>query len=258
MYQLLDSGNGRKLEQFGSVKLDRPCAVAIWQPQKERWKADGRFDREEGWHGELPSEWQMELMGLRLRVAPTPFGHLGIFPEHQTAWEWLAKEAGGRSFLNLFGYTGMATLVAAKAGAQVCHCDASQPMVEWARENCRRNGLETAPVRWIVDDAHKFLEREGRRGRSYDMILLDPPTFGRGSKGEVFKAERDLQRLLELCFALKPKAVALSSHTPGWTHHVLGNLLSQACPGTTQGHELLLCGEGAFSIPCGAVSIWRR
>lgn len=255
MYELIDSGNGRKLEQFGAYRLDRPCGVAVWRPQKE-WKATATFNRDSGWSGDLPAQWEVEMLGLQLRVGPTPFGHLGLFPEHRSIWEWIDQHVKGGQFLNLFGYTGVATLVAARAGAHVCHCDASKPMVEWARENCRRNGLEGAPVRWIVDDAYKFLERERKRGRTYETILLDPPTFGRGSQGEVFKADRDLQDLLEACFALQPKTVILSSHTPGWTHQVLSNLLVRTRPGGTQGLDLLLGRQ--FPIPCGAASIWSR
>jgi 23S rRNA (cytosine1962-C5)-methyltransferase len=255
MYRLLDSGNGRKLEQFGSLRIDRPCGVAVWRPKGE-WQPQATFDRETGWSGKLPDDWEVEMMGLKTRVAPTPFGHLGLFPEHQAVWEWVEQQAANTTFLNLFGYTGVASLVAARAGAQVCHCDASHPMVEWARDNCRRNGLEKAPVRWIVDDAYKFLEREKKRGRHYEVILLDPPTFGRGAKGEVFKADRDLQLLLEACFALNPRAVVLSSHTPGWTHQVLSNLLTRTRPGKTKGLDLIL--PGTLPIPCGAAAIWSR
>ena len=213
-YELLDSGDGRKLERFGKYVLARPCSQAMWRPCKScsEWElADASFDREDGnrWHGRsnLPKEWQIETAGIRFKLGGTDFGHLGIFPEQRAQWRWIRERVeattaidGSRrlSVLNLFAYSGGSTMASALAGADVCHLDASQSMVEWARENAALNGLTEAPIRWIVEDAHKFLGREIRRGHRYDGIILDPPSFGRGAKGEVYKIERDLAKTLDI------------------------------------------------------------
>ena len=277
-YALLDSGGGRKLERFGPHVLARPCGQALWRTQlpAAAWEAaDASFDREEGqrWlhRGRLPAAWEIEVEGLRFRLSGTDFGHLGIFPEQRDTWRWLQRAlagaaAGGRTpqVLNLFAYSGGATLAAARAGAVVCHLDASAGMVQWARENAARNGLEAAPIRWIADDAHKFLGRERKRGRRYDAIVLDPPSFGRGAQGEVYKLERDLPATLELCAALlsdRPVLFALSAHTPGVTPLVLEHLLRDAlgsCAGTYASGEMLLTGAaGVRPVPSGCFSRWQ-
>ena len=207
-YQLLDSGDGKKIERFGPVSLVRPAAGAVWEPEHRRlWKnADAEFSRErEGWrwerNGRLPEQWEATHHQLRFILKRTDFGHVGLFPEHAAIWDWVRSRIAERpaiQVLNLFAYSGGATLAAAAAGAQVCHVDASKGMVEWARENAALNGLEQHPIRWIVDDVFKFLAREARRGRRYDGIILDPPSFGRGKRGEVFKVEEDLIPLLDL------------------------------------------------------------
>ncbi|MGI6391635.1 MAG: class I SAM-dependent methyltransferase [Kiritimatiellia bacterium] len=185
-YALLDSGDGRKLERFGRVVLSRPCAQAVWKPtlSVEAWaRADATFDRTEGnqWHnrGALPDEWTIRVSGITFRLSGTDFGHLGIFPEQRAQWQWIrdivqrACAARGRAVrvLNLFAYSGGSTLAAALGGAEVCHLDASKGMVQWARDNARLNGLEAHPIRWITDDAHKFLCREVRRERRYDAVI---------------------------------------------------------------------------------------
>jgi 23S rRNA (cytosine1962-C5)-methyltransferase len=275
-YALLDSGNGRKLERFGACTLARPCSQAIWRPRcpEAAWQAaDASFDREEGqrWHnrGRLPEEWIIAVDGLRFRLSGTDFGHLGIFPEQRANWRWLgaavrgAAMAGRRDVgvLNLFAYSGGATLAAAAAGAAVCHVDASAGMVQWARDNAALNGLADAPVRWIVDDVHKFLGREIKRGRRYDAVVLDPPSFGRGAQGEVYKFERDVPRTLELCRRLladPPLAVLLSAHTPGITPTTLAHLLADALPaGRIESGEMLLTGaDGARPVPNGCFARW--
>src|SRR3989344_2704065 len=162
------------------------------------------------------------------RIAPTDFGHLGLFPEHVSLWQWMSQQMHrGDKVLNLFAYSGGGTVIAAQAGALVCHLDASKGMVDWAKDNALRNGLEKAPIRWIVDDAMKFLKREIKRGSRYEGILLDPPTFGRGSQGEVFKIEEGILPLLELCKAVlstQPRFLVFSCHTPGLTPLVLQHL----------------------------------
>lgn len=273
-YELLDSGNGAKLERFGDVVLARPCAQAVWQPQRPAlWKtADATFDREDGnrWHGRsrLPKEWAIAVDGTRFRLSGTDFGHLGIFPEQRAQWVWIreAIAAARRPLrvLNLFAYSGGSTLAAARAGAEVCHLDASRGMVQWARSNAALNGLESHPIRWIVDDAHKFLNREVRRGRRYDGIILDPPTYGRGGNGETYKIERDLTETLRLCRALlsdAPCFLLLSAHTPGHTPVVLSNVLTQALRGlggaVASGEMLLSGAEDVFPLPSGAYARWK-
>ena len=262
-YELIDSGDGRKLERFGKYVLSRPCSQALWRPRKSaaEWaSADASFDREDGnnWHGRanLPKEWQIETAGIRFKLGGTDFGHLGIFPEQRAQWQWIreqtAKCNGQKlSVLNLFAYSGGSTLAAALGGAEVCHLDASKGMVEWARENARLNGLADHPIRWIVDDAHKFMKREIRRGHRYDAIVLDPPTFGRGAGGEMYKIERDLKETLALVKGLisdSPRFVLFSSHTPGLSPIVAENVLSQLFPAVhIERGEMLL--EGS-ALPC--------
>lgn len=274
-YALLDSGFGRKLERFGPHVLARPCAQAVWTPRLERdaWdRADATFDREEGhrWHnrGALPETWTMDVDGLRFRLSSTDFGHLGVFPEQRAQWRWIREKLSGVSetgpaVLNLFAYSGGSTLAAAHAGADVCHLDASRGMVEWASENAALNDLGDRPIRWIVDDAHKFLSREVRRGRRYDAVILDPPTFGRGQRGEMYKIERDLPETLQFCRDLltsQPLFVLLSAHTPGYTPVVLANVLRQAMEGlggTVESGEMLLTGTpDVLPLPSGAFARW--
>ena len=257
-YELLDSGNGRKLERFGKFVLARPCSQAMWLPAKSaaEWeRADAAFDREDGnhWHGRtnLPKEWTIETAGIKFKLGGTDFGHLGIFPEQRAQWAWLRKQTSVRTALNLFAYSGGSTMAMALAGAEVCHLDASKGMVEWARENAALNGLSERPIRWIVDDAHKFMKREIRRGHRYDAIVLDPPSFGRGAGGEMYKIERDLKETLSLVKSLlsdHPAFVLFSSHTPGLSVQVAENILGQLFPSARlESGEMLL--EGA-SLPC--------
>jgi len=188
MYQLLDSGDGQKLERFGEYTLLRPCAQAVWR-SSAKFSADAVFTREEKWvfHKKLPKSWTVMHGGVEFQIAPTDFGHLGLFPEHADLWEWMRPFIQKKSrILNLFAYSGGVTIAAAQEGAEVCHLDASKGMVDWARENASLNQLQKAPIRWIVDDVLKFLKREKKRKSLYDAIILDPPTFGRGSQGGGF------------------------------------------------------------------------
>ena len=190
-YQLLDSGDGRKWERFGPYILCRPCPVAVWKAA-QHIEADASFSRDEGsrwtYRRKVPSAWDIEYGGMTWRIAPTDFGHLGLFPEHVSLWQWMSQQMHrGDKVLNLFAYSGGGTVIAAQAGALVCHLDASKGMVDWAKDNALRNGLEKAPIRWIVDDVIKFLKREAKRGARYEGIILDPPSFGRGNQGKVFK-----------------------------------------------------------------------
>jgi 23S rRNA (cytosine1962-C5)-methyltransferase len=264
MYKLLDSGNQNKLEQFGDYLLVRPSSQAVWKPSLDgkAWKeADGVFTREphNKWMAQppLPNSWKVDLEGVKFKLMPTEFGHIGIFPEHAQLWKWMKGKITKKcSILNLFAYTGGASLVAAKAGADVCHVDASKTTVAWARENAALNKIEN--VRWIVDDVIKFLRREVRRGTKYDGIILDPPTFGRGSQGEVFKIEKDLPVILELCFQLlspEPQFVILSCHTPGYTPLVLHHLMRQAREdGTIEIGEMVI--PGPLDLTSGTYARW--
>jgi 23S rRNA (cytosine1962-C5)-methyltransferase len=258
-YQLLDTGGEQKLEQFGEFVLARPCSQAIWSPSLPslEWKgAKAVFTREPAnrWVGKLLSSWVVEHEGIKFKLMPTDFGHVGMVPEHAALWSWMRNRLSSKSkCLNLFAYTGGASLAAAQAGADVCHVDASKTAVAWARENGVLNGLEKAPIRWIVDDVLKFLGREVRRGQKYNGIILDPPTFGRGSKGEVFKIEKDLPEILRLCFSLLSKEssfLILSSHTPGFTPLVLRHMLyQQQKEGSIEMGELFV--PGPLDLPSG-------
>ncbi|HNA61919.1 MAG TPA: class I SAM-dependent methyltransferase [Rhabdochlamydiaceae bacterium] len=262
-YELLDSGNQNKLEKFGDYTLIRPCSQAVWKPvlDAKAWKeADGVFTREphNKWVAQppLPSEWNIELEGVKFKLMPTDFGHVGIFPEHAQLWRWMKGKIDKKtSILNLFAYTGGASLYAAKLGAEVCHVDASKTTVAWARENAALNNIAT--VRWIIDDVIKFLRRELKRGSRYDGIILDPPTFGRGSQGEVFKIEKDLPVILDLCFQLlsdDPRFVMLSCHTLGLTPLVLHHLLSQAREGKIEMGEMVI--PGPLDLTSGSYARW--
>jgi 23S rRNA (cytosine1962-C5)-methyltransferase len=259
-YQLLDSGHGYKWELFEEFIIQRPAPQAVWRPSKQI-VPHASFTREGGnrWvlHTKLPSSWVMEIGGVKMKIALTEFGHLGVFPEHASLWGWIrAKLHPGAKVLNLFAYSGGASLVAAQAGASVCHLDASKGMVDWGKENSALNGLSAAPIRWIVDDAMKFIKREIKREVFYDAIILDPPTFGRGAKGELFKIEEEIIPLLELCKELlskKPLFLLFSCHTPGFTPIVLSHLLKQVFKKDAETSELLLESQGALSIPSGSI-----
>ena len=273
-YELIDSGRGRKLERFGEVVLARPCAQAVWEPRmsETEWqrRATASFDREEGnrWHNRnaLPQEWRIVIDGIAFKLSGTDFGHLGVFPEQRAQWSWIndtiKKARREVSVLNVFAYSGGSTLAAALAGAQVCHLDASKGMVQWARDNAALNNLSAHPIRWISDDAHTFMIREIKRGRRYDAVILDPPTFGRGQKGETYQIERDLPGTLALCRELltnQPLFILLSAHTPGYSPVVLGNVLMQAVDGMdgkVKTGEMLLSGSHALPLPSGTYARW--
>lgn len=228
-YELLDSGNGAKLERYGAYVFARPEAEAVWKPalpEKDWQNAHATFivtGEENGGHWKyrspLPERWQMNYKGLRFWVQTTASRHMGVFPEQASQWDWITQqiEAAHRplTVLNLFGYTGLATLAAAAAGAKVTHVDASKKVVTWARENQTLSGLSDRPIRWIVDDALKFVQRDARRGVHYDGIILDPPKFGRGPKGEVWEFYKLIPSLLADCRAVladKPAFVCLTAY----------------------------------------------
>lgn len=278
-YALLDSGHGRKLERVGPYLLDRQAAQAHWRPRlgSDEWKrADAVHVRSDtgGGHWEerrkLPERWEVELEGVRAHVKLTPFGHLGLFAEHAGHWPWLRRTLGAAvrargsvEVLNLFAYTGGPSVACAQAGARVTHVDAARGIVDWARENAALNGLAEAPIRWIVEDCAAFLQREQRRGRRYDGLILDPPSFGRGARGQVFKIEDDLEALLDLCVELlcpNPACVLFTCHTPGFSPLVLENLLAERFGRGTlaaeSGEMAIGEAEGGRRLPAGSYSRW--
>lgn len=248
-YTLLDSGHGRRLEQVGPYRLVRQAASAWWRPRLADWRADAVHHRADtgGGHWDfaraLPERWEVELAGLRLWVKPTPFGHLGLFAEHAAQWAWMAAQLGRPArVLNLFAYTGGASIACARAGAEVTHVDAARGIVEWAQQNATLNGVDG--IRWIVEDVPLFVARERRRGRRYDAVILDPPSFGRGARKELWKIEDHLGPLLEDLRAVlvpEPRFVLLSCHTPGYTGLALRNLVEDwVGPGPVEHGELFI------------------
>ncbi|MDZ4180741.1 MAG: class I SAM-dependent methyltransferase [Coriobacteriia bacterium] len=271
-YELLDSGDGRKLERFGDTVLSRPCGQASWDTQKPGiWStAAASFDRERGWqtHGvaELPASWTVTINEIAMKLAPTSAGHVGVFPETRALWDWIGDTLDGRnnaSVLNLFAYSGGATLAAARVGCSVCHVDSSKSMVTRARENARLNQLEAAPIRWIVEDVGKFLDRELRRGRRYDAIMLDPPSFGHGTRGEQYRIDRDLTSTLGQCRALLTEDsafVLLTSHTRGVTTTRLEGLMRDVMGrGDVASGDMELTGqENVRPVSDGVWARWTR
>lgn len=243
-YELLDSGNGRKLERFDSVVTDRPDAQAIWSPLKsELWKTAAAVfnndNKEQPWSfaSGCPTEWTVGYGELKFNLRFGNFKHLGLFPEHASQWEWVQEKVSALktpNVLNLFGYTGAATLAAAKAGAKVTHVDSSKQSVEWASENARTTGLPEDSVRWIVDDAAAFAKREIKRGAKYEGIVLDPPAFGRGSKGQVWHIEEDLMPLLQNLKQIlsdKPGSfVLLSGYAAGFAPQSFAQAIASVFP----------------------------
>ena len=272
-YEFLDSGEGLKLERFGPYILQRPAAQAVWKKRlaSSEWnKAHAIFTREPDnrWIKKvpLPHSWTCDIDGIIFKIQPTDFGHLGMFAEQRPFWSWIRSTLQKQTkptLLNLFAYSGGVTLAAARGGAEVCHLDASKGMCDWARENAKINKLESAPIRWITDDVMKFLDREIKRGRKYDAIVLDPPTFGRGAKGEMFKIEELITPLIQKCIQLfsdTPLFLLFSCHTPGFTPQALQNLLEAEKflreKGRIESGEMLLQGAHTFALPSGAYARW--
>ncbi len=272
-YELIDSGYGSKLERFGPYRFVRPEPQAIWQPmltEKEWMRADGVFrtdgDAEGGrwtYSRTIEPQWVMRYKGLSFWAQPTPFRHMGVFPEQATHWDWMRGriEAARRpvKVLNLFGYTGVASLAAASAGANVTHVDASKKTVGWARENQLLSQLDDRPIRWILDDALKFVRREVRRGAQYDGFVIDPPPFGRGPKGEIWRIEESLPELLNECrqlFTAKPLFVMLTAYAIRFSALSLYYLLSEMVAnhdGTLSGGETVIAERGTGRLLSTAI-----
>ena len=273
-YEILDAGNGNKLERWGQVRLLRPDPQAVW-PMQEPRSVDARYIRSAsgGGHWEytktLPDSWTIQYRDLTFQVRPTGFKHTGLFPEQAVNWDWLRglvkKAPKPFRALNLFAYTGGATCALAAAGAEVVHVDAAKGMVAWAKENLALCGLGDKPVRFIVDDVMKFVLREQRRGRQYEGILMDPPSYGRGPGGEMWKIEENLYPLVaECCKLLSPEArfFLINSYTTGLAPTVLSNVLQAALPGRggriEAGEVGLPISRGTLVLPCGASGRWYR
>ena len=275
-YEVLDTGDGEKLERWKDVVLRRPDPQVIWPKAKPQlWeKADAWYTRSETGGGnwtfyrKLPERWTMTLGDLKFYVRPTGFKHTGLFPEQAANWAFMreriaALAAQGREVkvLNLFAYTGGATLACAAAGATVTHVDAAKGMVQWAKENRDVSGIAESRTRFIVEDAKAFVQRELRRGNRYDGILMDPPSYGRGPNGEVWKLENELYGLVELCaeaLSEQPAFMLINGYTTGFAASVLGNV-AQRCMrgrGTVMAEELALPVTSGGVLPCGATARW--
>ena len=276
-YELIDCSKGQKLERWGKHVLIRPDPQAIWDTPRLHpdWKSPSAvYSRSDsgGGHWEkskLPASWQVRYGELCFNVKPMNFKHTGIFPEQACNWDFAMDKIKNASrpinVLNLFAYTGGATVACAKAGASVCHVDAAKGMVSWAKENAAASGLENAPIRWIVDDCAKFAEREIRRGKSYDAIIMDPPSYGRGPGGEVWKLEENLWDFVSLCLNLlseNPLFVIINSYTTGLSPSVLTyiseSLFTKKFGGSSESHELSLpVTDSGLYLPCGASCRWQ-
>lgn len=278
-YELLDASDGERLERWGDMILIRPDPQVVWSTPKANplWKrAHARYFRSNTGGGQwqrsraLPDSWEIGYGGLRFHLKPMGFKHTGLFPEQAVNWDVMQdmiKHAGHQvRVLNLFGYTGAATLACAAAGAQVTHVDASKGMVAWGRDNASASGLAGRPIRWLVDDCGKFVQREQRRGNTYDAVLMDPPSYGRGPGGEVWKLENQIYGLVEQCAALlsdKPLFFIVNSYTAGLSpsvmQYILGVLLANRIGGRLESDEIgLPVTATGLSLPCGATAIWRR
>ena len=271
-YTVVDTSDGEKLEYWGKYSLIRPDPQVIWKTEKKNplWKrADASYKRSKSGGGawsenRLPESWIINYGDLRFRIKPMGFKHTGLFPEQAANWDWmrdLIKNAGRPiSVLNLFAYTGGATVAAAKAGAAVCHVDASRGMVAAAKENAELSGLTDAPIRYIVDDCKKFIEREIRRGRKYDAIIMDPPSYGRGPTGEVWKIEESIDAFVDLCNGVlsdTPLFFLLNSYTTGLSastmKYITDTRLLKNRKGSSEADELgLPVKDSGLSLPCGS------
>ena len=277
-YELIDCGRGEKLERWGDQLLVRPDPQAIWNtPRTHRgWKQNaGRYARSSSGGGQwqnksMPERWTVSYGSLTFNIKPMNFKHTGLFPEQAANWDFAQEQIprAGRpiSVLKLFAYTGGATVACAAAGASVCHVDAARGMVSWARENARSSHLEDAPIRWIVDDCGKFVEREIRRGHRYDAVIMDPPSYGRGPGGEVWRPETNLWPFVELVSGVlsdDPLFVSINSYTTGLSPSVLTylseSIFTRRFGGRSESQELgLPVAASGLVLPCGAACRWER
>ncbi len=277
-FELIDCGGGEKLERWGDQILVRPDPQAIWDTPRKNplWRTpSARYSRSQtgGGHWDkntVPASWDIRYKDLTFHVKPMNFKHTGLFPEQAANWDYLMAKIRGAgrpiSVLNLFGYTGAATVAAAKAGASVCHVDAAKGMVQWGKENAEASGVREAPIRWIVDDCAKFVEREIRRGHSYDAIVMDPPSYGRGPGGEVWKLEDNIWEFVKLCSRVlsdDPLCVIINSYTTGLSASTVGyiadSIFTKRFGGHSESQELgLPVTDSGLALPCGASCRWER
>ncbi len=278
-YQLIDTSDGERLESWKGHTLVRPDPQIIWKTERKNptWRnADAVYHRSQRGGGEweyrkkLPESWQISYGNLNFIIRPTGFKHTGLFPEQAVNWDYMAdliKNADRPiNVLNLFAYTGGATLACANAGASVCHVDASKGMVQWARDNAAASNLSDKPIRWIVDDCEKFVEREIRRGKTYDAIIMDPPSYGRGPGGEVWKLEDCIYDLVKLCSNVlsdKPLFFVLNSYTTGLSpsvmSYILSDVLTKKFGGSVSADEIgLPVVESKMPLPAGSTAIWTE
>ena len=278
-YELIDASRGERLERWGDIILIRPDPQILWDtPRKDpRWKqAHARYHRSNTGGGQweryrpIPDSWQIRYRDLLFALKPMGFKHTGLFPEQAVNWDMMAsliqKENRPVRVLNLFGYTGAATLACVAAGAHVTHVDASKGMVAWGKENAVASGLADRPMRWLVDDCVKFVQREQRRGNTYDGILMDPPSYGRGPGGEVWKLEEQVYPLVAECVKIlsdDPLFFLINSYTTGLSpsvmQYVLGTLLPKGIGGTLSADEIgLPVTNSGLVLPCGATAMWHK
>ena len=277
-YKILDMANGQKLEKWGNIILSRPDPQIIWKEKTfpEKWKnVNATYHRSKTGGGsweynkKVPEQWQIKYKELTFNIKPMGFKHTGLFPEQAVNWDWMIQKIKNSKreikVLNLFAYTGGATVACSYAGASVCHVDSSKGMVSWAKENVTSSGLSERPVRYIVDDVVKFVNREIRRGNKYDAIIMDPPSYGRGAKGEVWQFENNIYDLVELCTKVlseQPLFFLINSYTTGISSKVLENILyltvSKKYKGNVSSGEVGLPMENSkLVLPCGIYGRWE-
>lgn len=282
-YEVIDSGDGEKLERWGDILLIRPDPQIIWHSERNdpRWgTAHARYHRSKTGGGswefmkKIPETWEISWRELTFRLKPMGFKHTGVFPEQAANWDFAMskiREASAKMnrpvrVLNLFGYTGAATIACMAAGAHVTHVDASKGIVQWAKENAQASHLEDKPVRWLVDDCAKFVQREQRRGNTYDAIIMDPPSYGRGPGGEIWRLEEQLHDFIALCLPIlsdEPLFVMLSSYATGLSPAVMGYLLdvllTKKYGGSVSAEELgLPVTASGLVLPCGSTAVWQK
>lgn len=277
-YEILDTSDGEKLERWGDTILIRPDPQIIWNtPKTSEWKtADAHYLRSTKGGGEwknykkIKNNWAISYKNLKFNIKPTGFKHTGLFPEQAVNWDFfqdvISKEKRKIKVLNLFAYTGGATLACAAAGADVCHVDASKGMVAWARENAQLSNLSDKPIRWIVDDCEKFVAREIKRGNTYDAIIMDPPSYGRGPNGEIWKLEEQIYNMVSACSKVlsdNPLFFVLNSYTTGLSpsvmEYLIGVTVGQKFDGKITCDEIgLKVTKTGYNLPCGSTAIWRK
>lgn len=278
-YKILDMADGQKLEKWGNVILSRPDPQIVWKNKSfpQKWsKINATYHRSKTGGGaweynkKMPDKWQIKYKELTFNIKPMGFKHTGLFPEQAVNWDWMIdkikKENREIKVLNLFAYTGGATVACLSAGASCCHVDSSKGMVSWAKENVVASGLEDRPVRYIVDDVQKFVKREIRRGNKYDAIIMDPPSYGRGANGEVWKFEDNIYDLVELCLDVlsdNPLFFLINSYTTGISSKVLNNILNLTVAKkymgkVTSGEIGLPMEDSNLILPCGIFGRWEK